>query len=811
VLTLIREDFEGKQVLLLAPVVQGRKGHYKEMFEAMRKKGFLLARVDGRLVEITRGLGVDRYKNHSVELVVDKLDLAYADEKRLKASVGIAMQHGKGVMMVTPMEGGEVKYYSRHLMCPDSGISYKEPAPHSFSFNSPHGACPVCKGLGFVRGVNMEKIIPDPAVSIRDGGILPLGKHRVSLIFEQVEAILKLHGANSRMPIEELPDEALSDILHGYPGQLRLEGSGNAGCVATHLTTYGGLLKYLEVLEDQNTSRQTTKWLGQFIAPRVCSECNGQRLTREALHFLIDGKNISELAKMELSDLYAWVCQSEQRLEGKQRAVAGEILKEIRGRLKFMLDVGLEYLALDRPSATLSGGESQRIRLATQAGSGLVNVLYILDEPSIGLHQKDNQRLIRSLQELRDAGNSVIVVEHDREMMEHADYIVDLGPRAGRKGGEIMALGTLEDIRKGNSLTASYLNGEARIEIPTRRREGNGERISLKGCTGHNLKDVDVDFPLGTLTVVTGVSGSGKSSLVSGTLHPLLSNHFYRSADTPLPHRSADGLDGVDKVVIVDQSPIGKTPRSNPLTYTGLFNDIRHLFERLPEAQVRGYAAGRFSFNVSGGRCETCKGAGVRTIEMSFLPDVYVPCETCGGKRYNKETLEVRYRGKSIGDVLNMTFNMAVEFFENLPGLRSRLKVLQDVGLGYLQLGQPSTTLSGGEAQRVKLGAELSKKDTGRTLYILDEPTTGLHFEDVNVLLGVLQKLVDKGNTVIVIEHNLDVIKVADYIIDMGPGGGKEGGKIVANGTPEQVATNTLSETAPYLLAELSHAQRGGQ
>ncbi|MDR2129888.1 MAG: excinuclease ABC subunit UvrA [Odoribacteraceae bacterium] len=802
VIRLLQEDFAGKKIVLLAPVVRGRKGHYKELFEGARKKGFISARVDGEIVELRPGTSVDRYKSHSIEIVIDKLEVGRVDEKRLKASVATAMKHGKGVMMVKEHDGEETRYYSRHLMCPDTGLSYKDPAPHTFSFNSPHGACPKCKGLGHVHSMDVEKIIPDDSLSIHDGGILPLGKPKGTLIFHQIEALLKRHGANVKQPIRELPEEALTDILHGYPGQLRVENAGGAPS-SSYLTAYEGIFKYIAAQEENGTSRRANEWAGQFISTRVCDRCHGQRLNREALHFFIDDKNISEIAHLELSDLHAWACGVEEKLEGEQRRIAGEILKEIRVRLKFMLDVGLEYLSLDRQAMTLSGGESQRIRLATQIGSRLVNVLYILDEPSIGLHQRDNHKLIRSLQELRDNGNSVIVVEHDKEMMEHADYIVDLGPLAGRKGGEIVARGTLEEIRRGDGLTARYLNGQRRIPVPSARREGHGKRISLRGCTGNNLQGVDVDFPLGTLIVVTGVSGSGKSSLVSGTLHPLLSNHFYRSVEPPLPYRSVEGIEEIDKVVIVDQGPIGKSPRSNPVTYTGLFTEIRKIFERLPEAQVRGYTAGRFSFNVSGGRCETCKGAGVRTIEMNFLPDIHVPCETCGGKRYNKETLEVRYRGKSIGDVLNMTINVAVEFFENLPPLQARLKVLQEVGLGYLHLGQPCTTLSGGESQRIKLAAELSKKETGRTLYILDEPTTGLHFEDVNVLLGVLQKLVDKGNTVIVIEHNLDVIKVADHVIDMGPGGGKAGGRIVIAGTPEVVARDPVSATAPFIREEL--------
>ncbi len=802
ILELLQQDFAGKRILLLAPVVKGRKGHYKELFENLRKKGFISARVDGKIMEILPGMSVDRYKIHDIEIVVDKIVMQDVDLKRLKASVATAMKNGKGVMTVKDNESDELKYYSRHLMCPDTGISYKDPAPHTFSFNSPHGACKKCKGLGYINSVAIEKIIPDDSLSIYAGGILPLGKYKGSLIFYQIDTILKKHGADIKQPIRELPEEALTDILYGYPGQFRLENT-EIGVSSNFLTTYEGILKYVTIQEENATSKKANKWAEQFISVTTCDVCNGQRLNQEALHFYIGGKNISELANMELDDLYVWVCNVEQHLELKQKQIAGEILKEIRTRLKFMLDVGLEYLSLNRQSMTLSGGESQRIRLATQIGSQLVNVLYILDEPSIGLHQKDNRKLIRSLQELRDAGNSVIVVEHDKEMMENADYIVDLGPKAGRKGGEIMAIGTFDDIRRSSSLTAQYLKGIREITVPSERRQGNGKKISLKGCTGNNLKNVDVDFPLGKLICVTGVSGSGKSSLVNGTLHPILSAYFYHSLAEPLPYRAIDGIENIDKVVVVDQSPLGKSPRSNPATYTGIFTDIRKIFEKLPESQIRGYTAGRFSFNVSGGRCEACKGAGVKTIEMNFLPDVYVHCDECDGKRYNKETLEVRYKGKSIGDVLNMTINMAVEFFENLPHLQAKLKVLQDVGLGYVQIGQPCTTLSGGESQRIKLAAELSKKETGNTLYILDEPTTGLHFEDVNILLGVLQKLVDKGNTVIVIEHNLDVIKVADYLIDMGPGGGKNGGEVVITGTPEEVALSPDSVTAPFLRKEL--------
>lgn len=802
IIDLIQKDFAGKKIMLLAPVVKGRKGHYKDLFESLQKKGFLSARIDGEIREIVPGMAVDRYKIHDIEIVVDKLVVDEVDEKRLKGSVATAMKHGDGVMMVQEYGGNELKYYSRHLMCPDTGISYKEPAPHSFSFNSPHGACPKCKGLGYVTAVDMNKIVPDDSLSIYDGGILPLGKYKNGVLFWQIDTVLKKHGTTLHTAIRDLPEEALTDVLYGYPGQLRLENK-ELGVSSNSLYTFEGIIKYITMQEENATSKKANKWAEQFVSVVKCDVCDGQRLNRESLHFRIAGKNISELAQMELTDLYEWVCRTEQELGEKQKQIAGEIFKEIRTRLKFLLDVGLEYLSLNRQSMTLSGGESQRIRLATQIGSQLVNVLYILDEPSIGLHQKDNRKLIHSLQQLRDAGNSVIVVEHDKEMMEKADYIVDMGPKAGRKGGEVMAVGTIDDIRRSDSLTAQYLNGIKAIRIPEERRKGNGKYLKLSGCTGNNLKNVDVEIPLGMLVCVTGVSGSGKSSLINGTLRPILSEKFYRAVETPLPYRSIEGIEHVDKVVVVDQSPLGRTPRSNPATYTGIFADIRKIFEKLPESQIRGYAAGRFSFNMAGGRCEECKGAGVKTIEMNFLPDVYVHCESCDGKRYNKETLEIRYKGKSIGDVLNMTINQAVEFFENVSYLQQKLKVLQDVGLGYIKLGQQCTTLSGGESQRIKLATELSKKDTGKTLYILDEPTTGLHFEDISILLEVIQRLVNKGNSVIVIEHNLDVIKVADYLIDMGPGGGKDGGKIIATGTPEDVARVKVSETGKFLKEEL--------
>ncbi|MCC8173113.1 MAG: excinuclease ABC subunit UvrA [Odoribacter sp.] len=805
IVDLIQEDFAGKKILLLAPVVKGRKGHYRELFENLRKKGFISVRVDGEIKEIVPGMTVDRYKIHDIELVVDKFVVENIDEKRLKNSVATAMKSGKGIITIMDSEEGTIKYYSRNLMCPDTGISYKDPAPHSFSFNSPHGACTKCKGLGFITAADMEKIMPNKKLSIYEGGILPLGKYKNGILFWQIDTVLKKHGFTLNTPIKDLSEEAISDVLYGYPGQLRLENK-ELGVSSNTLYNFEGIIKYILMQEENSTSKRANKWAEQFISVITCDMCEGQRLNKEALHYKIGAKNIAELANMELTDLYEWICDAESKLEEKQKQIAGEIFKEIRTRLKFLLDVGLEYLALDRQSMTLSGGESQRIRLATQIGSQLVNVLYILDEPSIGLHQKDNRKLIHSLQKLRDSGNSVIVVEHDKEMMENADYIVDMGPRAGRKGGEVSAVGTYEDICQSDSLTAQYLNGTKNIDIPEERRKGNGKFLSLKGCTGHNLKNVDIDIPLNTLVCVTGVSGSGKSSLINGTLHPILSSEFYRSVQTPLPYKKIEGIENIDKVIVVDQSPIGRTPRSNPVTYTGIFTDIRKLYERLPESQIRGYTMGRFSFNVAGGRCEDCKGAGVKTIEMNFLPDVYVPCETCNGKHYNKETLEIRFKGKSIGDVLNMTINQAVEFFENVSYLQHKLKVLQDVGLGYIKLGQPCTTISGGESQRIKLATELSKKDTGKTLYILDEPTTGLHFEDINILLQVIQKLVNKGNTVIIIEHNLDVIKVADHIIDMGPGGGKEGGKVLGMGTPEEIAKIKKSETGKFLKEELERS-----
>lgn len=803
IIELILANFDGKRIFLLAPLVKARKGNYRELFENLSRKGFLTVRVDGGLRTITSGLSLDRYKIHNIEVVIDKMVVSKdMDVKRLKASVETAMKSGKGTIMVQDADQGDLKYYSRNLMCPDTGISYPDPAPHTFSFNSPQGACPKCKGMGVVTTVDIHKIIPNESLSIYEGGIEPLGKYKNTILFWQIETVLKKHGFDLHTPIRDLSEEAVTDVLYGYPGQIRLSKEA-LGVSSNTLYTFEGIIKYIVMQEENATSKRANKWAEQFLSQVKCDVCHGQRLTQEALSYRIDGKNISDLAEMELRDLYDWICKLEEKLEPAQRRIAGEILKEIRTRLRFLLDVGLEYLSLNRQSATLSGGESQRIRLATQIGSQLVNVLYILDEPSIGLHQKDNRRLIDSLRKLRDNSNSVIVVEHDREMMESADYIVDMGPYAGRKGGQVVAAGTYSDILKSDSLTAKYLNGTLDIKLPACRREGNGHFLTLKGCTGNNLQHVDLSLPLGLLVCVTGVSGSGKSSLINGTLYPILSKQLYRSVAESLPYEEIEGMQYIDKVIIVDQSPLGRTPRSNPATYTGIFTDIRKLFERLPEAQIRGYGAGRFSFNVPGGRCEECKGAGVKVIEMNFLPDVYVHCDACGGKRYNKETLEVRYRGKSIGDVLDMTINQAVEFFEGVPYLQHKLKVLQEVGMGYIKIGQPCTTLSGGESQRVKLASELARRDTGKTLYILDEPTTGLHFEDIHILLGAIGKLVDKGNTVVVIEHNLDVIKMADYIIDMGPGGGREGGQIVAEGKPEEVAKNPASETGKYLREEL--------
>jgi excinuclease ABC subunit A len=802
ILRLILDRYENKKVYLLAPVVRNRKGHYKELFEHLRKKGFLNVRIDGELREIIPGLKLDRYKNHSIEVVVDKLLIHAKDEKRIKQSVGIAMRHGEGLMMILEPGSDAPRHLSRHLMCPATGLSYSEPAPHTFSFNSPQGACPRCKGIGTISRIDMKTIIPDPEKSIRESGIVPLGAYHDSLIFRQIEAILSKYGVDLQTPLKDVPEEALDEIMNGTEERLLVQNT-SLGNYSRYFLPFDGVAKYILLQQEQESSAAAQKWADRFIRTAVCPECQGQRLNREALHYYLDGKNIADLAEMDILELQQWLDGLEGRLNKQQQQIAAEILKEIRHRIRFLLSVGLEYLTLNRPSASLSGGESQRIRLATQIGSQLVNVLYILDEPSIGLHQRDNARLIDSLKQLRDMGNSVIVVEHDKEMMLNADYIVDLGPRAGRLGGEVVFTGTPADLLQADTLTADYLNGKKSIALPPERRQGNGRTIALKGATGNNLKNVDLILPLGRFICITGVSGSGKSSLINETLQPAVSQKLYRSLQDPLPCRAIEGLENIDKIVNVDQSPIGRTPRSNPATYTGLFSDIRNLFVDLPESKVRGYKPGRFSFNVKGGRCETCGGNGYKTIEMNFLPDVYVPCDACIGKRYNRETLEVKYKGQSIADVLDMTINRAVEFFENVPHIYHKLKVLQDVGLGYVKIGQSSTTLSGGESQRVKLATELAKRDTGKTLYTLDEPTTGLHFEDVNVLLGVINRLVDKGNTVIVIEHNLDVIQSADYIIDMGPEGGKGGGYILFEGTPEALAQSGTGYTSRFLREEL--------
>ena len=800
IISLIMDLYQNKKTYILAPLVRNRKGHYKDLFEQVRRKGYLTVRIDGELREITHGMKLDRYKNHSIELVIDKLIVDKDDERRLQESVKTAMKQGDGQLMVLDAETQEIRHYSRTVMDPQTGLSYSEPAPHSFSFNSPQGACPKCKGLGYVNIIDKNKIIPNDEKSIYEGGIVPLGKYKNSLIFWQIAAICEKYDSSLKTPIKNLPEEALDDILNGTDERLQIKNESLG--TSNYFLSFDGLIKYIEIQQQSDASSQAQKWAGQFVTTATCPLCEGHRLNKEALHYRIAGKNIADLADMDISELYEWVNHVEEYLSPQQRKIAAEILKEIRNRLHFLVDVGLDYLSLNRASATLSGGESQRIRLATQIGSQLVNVLYILDEPSIGLHQRDNTRLIQSLKELRDMGNSIIVVEHDKEMMLEADYIVDLGPRAGRLGGNIVFAGTPKEMLKTDTLTARYLTGKKEIEFAPQRRTGNGKKIILSGATGNNLKNVTVEFPLGKFICITGVSGSGKSSLINGTLQPIISQKFYRSLQNPLPYEKIEGLENIDKIVTVDQSPLGRTPRSNPATYTGVFADIRNVFVELPEAKIRGYKPGRFSFNIPGGRCEVCGGNGYKTIEMNFLPDVLVPCEACHGKRYNRETLEVRFKGKSIADVLDMTINQAVEFFENIPSIISKIKVLQDVGLGYIKLGQPSTTLSGGESQRVKLAAELSKRDTGKTLYILDEPTTGLHFEDIRVLLSVLNRLVDKGNTVIVIEHNLDIIKCADHIIDMGPEGGKNGGYVLTTGTPEEVCVqNTF--TARYLKAEL--------
>lgn len=800
IINLILDEYSGKKIYVLAPLVRNRKGHYKELFETYRKKGFLNVRVDGELREITFGMKLDRYKNHDIELVVDRLKVTSKDIERLRQTVADALKQGDKQLLIYDVDSGKVSHYSQMLMDPETGVSYREPSPHNFSFNSPQGACQRCKGLGYITIVDREKIIPNSNLSIYDGAIVPLGKYRNSMIFWQIDAICQKYGCSVKTAVKDLPEDALNDILHGTTERLVIKNETMS--TQNYFLSYEGVVKYIVMQQSEDATASAKKWSGQFFSSTVCPECNGDRLNKEALHFFIDGSNIADLCRLDISDLLKWSESILDRLSPTDRLIASEIIKEIRTRLRFLVDVGLDYLSLNRNSATLSGGESQRIRLATQLGSELVNVLYILDEPSIGLHQRDNKRLINSLKRLRDASNTIIVVEHDKDMMLEADYVVDIGPRAGVRGGEVVFSGTPKEMIKQSTLTSSYLNGQRKIEIPSHRRPGNGKTLELRGATGNNLKDVDLTLELGTLTCISGVSGSGKSSLINGTLQPILSQHFYRSQQPPLPYREIIGIENVDKVVTVDQSPLGKSPRSNPATYTGVFTDIRALFVGLSESKIRGYKPGRFSFNVAGGRCEACSGNGYKTIEMNFLPDVLVPCEVCHGKRYNRETLEVRFKGKSIADVLDMTINQAVEFFEHQPKILKKIKVLQDVGLGYIKLGQPSSTLSGGENQRVKLATELSKRDTGNTVFILDEPTTGLHFEDIATLLNVFNKLVDKGNTVVVIEHNLDVLKAADRIIDMGPGGGKNGGMIISTGTPEHVAA-TDSPTASFLAEEL--------
>ena len=802
VVDMIMSDYQDRKIYILSPLVRNRKGHYRELFEQMRRKGYLYIRVDGEIQELTRGMKVDRYKNHNIEVVIDKMKLGGTENntlrERLAKTVSTAMKQGEGLIMILDNERNEAKYFSKRLMDPATGIAYKDPAPNIFSFNSPEGACPQCKGLGVIDEIDLKKVIPDDKQDIYSGAIVPLGKYKNQMIFWQIDALLKKHNCDLKTPVKDIPKEAMDEVLYGSLEKLKIAKE-LVHTTSDYFVSFDGIIKYLRTVMENDDSSAGKKWADQFIAEAQCPECHGHRLNREALSYKIWDKNIADLAEMDITELKDWVDHVEEHMSEKQRTIAVEIIKEIRKRINFLLDVGLDYLALNRQSATLSGGESQRIRLATQIGSQLVNVLYILDEPSIGLHQRDNERLINSLKELRDMGNTVIVVEHDEDMMRAADWIVDIGPKAGRKGGEVVFQGKPADMLKTHTLTAQYLNGERAIELPKERREGNGKTIQLTGCKGNNLKDVNVTFPLGELIVVTGVSGSGKSTLINETLQPILSQHFYRSLKRPMPYGKIEGIDNIDKVVNVDQSPIGRTPRSNPATYTGVFSDIRQLFVNLPEAKIRGYKPGRFSFNVKGGRCETCGGNGYKTIEMNFLPDVMVPCEVCHGKRYNRETLEVRFKGKSIADVLDMTVNMAVEFFENVPQILPKIKALQDVGLGYIKLGQSSTTLSGGESQRVKLATELAKRDTGKTLYILDEPTTGLHFEDIRILMDVLQKLVDRGNTVIIIEHNLDVIKLADYIIDMGPEGGRGGGRMLSCGTPEVVAKNKESYTSRFL------------
>ena len=802
IINMIETDYADRRIYILSPLVRQRKGHYRELFESLRRKGYLYARVDGEIMEITQGMKTDRYKNHNIEVVIDKMQMRKGFEDRLRKTVETAMRQGDGLIMILDKDSGVAKNFSKRLMCPTTGLSYRDPAPNMFSFNSPEGACPKCKGLGYVNEIDMKKVIPDDTLSIYQGAIVPLGKYKNQMIFWQIGAILEKAECTLKTPVKDIPEDTLDEILYGSLEPVKIDKE-LVHTSSDYFTTFDGVVKYMRSVMENDDTASGQKWADQFLAVCQCPECQGMRLNKESLSYRIWDKNISELANMDIKALMTWLDEAEKHLDERQKAIATEILKEIRTRIKFLLDVGLDYLSLNRQSATLSGGESQRIRLATQIGSQLVNVLYILDEPSIGLHQRDNERLIRSLKDLRDIGNTVVVVEHDKDMMLSADYIIDIGPMAGRKGGEVVFQGTPKDMLKTHTITAEYLNGIRTIAVPKERRKGNGKFITIRGAKGNNLKNVDVSFPLGELIVVTGVSGSGKSTLINETLQPILSQHFYRSLKKPMAYDSVEGIDNIDKVVNVDQSPLGRTPRSNPATYTGVFSDIRSLFVGLPEAKVRGYKPGRFSFNVKGGRCETCKGNGYRTIEMNFLPDVMVPCEVCHGKRYNRETLEVRYKGKSIADVLDMTINQAVEFFENVPAILQKIKTIQDVGLGYIKLGQPSTTLSGGESQRVKLATELSKRDTGKTLFILDEPTTGLHFEDIRILMDVVQKLVDRGNTVVIIEHNLDVIKLADHIIDIGPEGGIGGGQLVAQGTPEEVAKSGKGFTSRFIAEEL--------
>lgn len=802
IVNLILQKYIRHRIYVMSPLVKNRKGHYKELFEQLRKKGYITVRIDGELKEIVYGMKLDRYKNHTIELVIDKLKVEEKSRERLSDTVEVAFKQGDGELMIMDKDGGDsIGHYSRKLMDPITGLSYAEPAPHNFSFNSPQGACRKCKGLGYVNLIDRAKIMPDINLSIYDGGIVPLGKYKNTLLFWQISAICEKYGVTIKTPLKDVPDDAIDDIMNGTDEHLDIKNETMS--TSNYFATYDGLVKYIEMQQTDDSTAQAQKWAGQFFSRAVCPDCNGSRLNKEALHYYIGGKTIADLSSMDIVELHDWMQNIESVMTDKQWSIAKEIVKEINGRLNFLVDVGLDYVSLNRNSATLSGGESQRIRLATQIGSQLVNVLYILDEPSIGLHQRDNIRLISSLKSLRDSGNTIIVVEHDKDMMLQSDYIVDIGPKAGRKGGNVVFAGTPAEILKSDTITARYLSGKDCIEVPENRRKGNGKFLQLCGCRGNNLKSVDVKFPLGTFVCITGVSGSGKSSLINGTLQPILSQKFYRSNQEPLPYDKIIGLENVDKVVTVDQSPLGRSPRSNPATYTGVFADIRNVFVNLPESKIRGYKPGRFSFNVAGGRCEVCKGNGYKTIEMNFLPDVLVPCEACAGRRYNRETLEVRFKGKSIADVLDMTINQAVEFFDSIPSILTKIKVLQDVGLGYIKLGQPSSTLSGGESQRVKLATELAKKDTGNTIFILDEPTTGLHFEDIKVLLDVLNRLVQKGNTVIVIEHNLDVIKCADYIIDLGPEGGRKGGTILAEGTPEDVVKNKKSITGTFLKEEL--------